>query len=116
MLSEKGPDGDRHVPTHRAGCYYDRAGDCCLLCLCRTIGTLCLRAVGRLTAPTADEGLIGKRVTVPDGRHPEQRPTSVEGKITEVRSTDRSEPVTVTVTIESGERVSATVNEISAIE
>lgn len=49
---ERGPDGRRHFPDYRPGCYHGRIEDCCLLCYLRQVGRLVTRPVGR----PADDG------------------------------------------------------------
>ncbi len=52
IAGERGPDGRRHFPGYRPGCYHGRVEDCCLLCYLRQVGRLVTRPVGR----PADEG------------------------------------------------------------
>ncbi|WP_331235668.1 hypothetical protein [Natronorarus salvus] len=54
---ERGPDGRRHFPSYRPGCYHGRVEDCCLLCYLRQVGRLVTRPVGR---PADERPTVGR--------------------------------------------------------
>lgn len=51
MTIERGPEGKRHVPEHRSGCYYGRIESCCGLCALRMMVSTLRMGVARLAEP-----------------------------------------------------------------
>ncbi len=68
MVLKKGPQGKRHFPSYRNGCYYRRLSDCCWLCMVRlaTDSTSPINYRIREANTTFEHDFVGERLRVPN--------------------------------------------------
>jgi hypothetical protein len=59
MIGEPGPQHERHLPSYRDGCYYDRVEDCCWICY--------LRLIWRASEPDVQEANRAARARSTEG-------------------------------------------------
>lgn len=110
MALERGPEGKRHAPTYRDGCYYGRMGDCCWMCLLRKIispATLPVRYRFRNADTIPEHRLVDEEILVPNIDLSSES-FSIEytpGTVTEVYSYTGDDINIVTVNIEEEERM-----------
>lgn len=107
MIGERGPDGKRHVPSYRSGCYYRREEDCCWVCYFRLIWEGSdpeLREANRAVRPGS---IVGLELDVPViDRIRENEPIDYQrGEITDVFSVRDGDSAVVAVELETGEEV-----------
>lgn len=111
MLGERGPKKKRHLPTYSGGCYRNRIGDCCWLCMSRIAGTQLrdLFRTGGERAAVRTHELIGEDVEVPvvgdDGESVEHLP----GEIVDVFD---DEPSVFAVRLENGTRLAFSIEHL----
>lgn len=110
MISQRGPDGKRHLPEHRPGCYYGRMEDCCALCAWRLV----MGALPRIGPDRSHRGEpVGTQVVVPTlrGRADRDAVDLVSGEVTEVHEAERSRD-SFAVRLDDGETLAITVERV----
>ena len=112
MTFERGPEGNRHVPKHRPGCYYGRMESCCILCVVRMLFERFAHLL-RIERSAPDRNSDGDRVTVPALHRAADSDAvdRVSGRVT--GSTEMgSEPDVVTVRLDDGTELALTVERV----
>lgn len=114
MIGVRGPEGRRHVPEHRVGCYYGRMEDCCTLCTWRLVhaGLVGLVRIGTDRATRGREP-VGSQVVVPTlrGADDPDAVDHVSGEVTEIHDGGRSRDA-FAVRSDDGETFAVTIERI----
>lgn len=111
MVGEGGPDGKRHVPAYRTGCYHGRIERCCWLCVGRILGARLHELLLRRPKPTPElHALVGTEIVVPVLHRVVDRETVeyLTGRITAVTESD-DRPISFGVRLEDGEEIVITI-------
>lgn len=112
MTVERGPEGNRHVPEHRSGCYYGRMESCCVLCMVRILAARITQLL-RVGRSASGDDPVGDRITVP-ALHRADDSDAVDhgsGEIGDRPETER-EPDVVTVRLDDGTELALTVERV----
>lgn len=114
MIGQRGPNGERHVPEQRSGCYYGRMDDCCALCTWRLIlaQLAVLLRIGTSRSPR-DHGPAGTEVLVPTLREADDPDVvdHVSGEVTEIYDVERSRNA-FAVRLDDGETLAVTIERV----
>lgn len=114
MIGERGPNGERHVPERRPGCYYGRMEDCCTLCTWRLVlARLAGLVRGGSDRSTGGHEPVGAQVVVPTLRGADDSATvdHVPGEVTEIHDGERSRDA-FAVRSDEGETLAVTVERV----
>lgn len=112
MTVGRGPEGNRHVPEHRSGCYHGRLESCCVLCMIRILAARFAHLL-RIGRSASGHDPAGDRVTVP-ALHRADGSDAVDHVSGEVTSSSMSgrEPDVVTVRLDDGTELALTVERV----
>lgn len=114
MIGESGPEHERHIPSYRDGCYYERVEDCCWICYLRLIWRASepdVHEANRAARPrsTAETGHGAPARVRPEERSIERR----RGEEGDVVDTTDDGSGTVGAELEAGEGVEMDVRSMS---
>lgn len=107
MISERGPDTKRHVPSYRSGCFYRRIEDCCWACYFRMIWETSDPEFRDATRGAERYSIIGTELDVPviNRITGDESVEYRRGEVTNVIDMADDDSAIVAIELETGEEV-----------